>query len=194
MCDVLLGGRPSMNDIEGSEIKLKWLTEHLGWLPVNSDIRRAQHARGYILSLLGHVLMPNKNNSVVHTKFLQLLAQVNEIGNYSGGSACLSFLYRGLDRGSRHDAREICGCIILLQVWAWHRLPWLAPIPGELIVFPLVLRWRKIRYPANSPFKNIGSIRLALDRMGVHEFLWRPYEDDDIDALIPDNVRRERFV
>ena len=83
MCDKLLGGRPREYDIDGSEIKLKWLTQHLGVLPTNSDITIAQHVRGYILSLLGHVLMPTKSNSVIHGKFLQLLMNLNEIGFYS---------------------------------------------------------------------------------------------------------------
>ena len=140
MCDELLGGRPGQHDIEGSEIKLTWLTLHLGSLHIDSEIARAQYVRGYILSLLGHILMPTKSNSVIHGKFLQLLVNLNEIGLYSWGSASLAFLYRGLDRATRSDAREICGCMILLQLWVWNRLPWLAPIPAEPMAFPLALR------------------------------------------------------
>ena len=123
MCEELLGGLLGSYDVEGSKIKLKWLTQHFGWLYANSDVTIAQHARGYILSLLGYVLMPNKSNSVVHEKFLQLLENVNEIGLYSWCSACLTFLYRGLDCAICNDTKEICGCLILLQVWVWQWLP-----------------------------------------------------------------------
>ncbi|XP_027364324.1 serine/threonine-protein phosphatase 7 long form homolog [Abrus precatorius] len=140
MCEQLLGSRPKSNDIEGSKIRLKWITKQLGWLTANSDIRIAQHARGYVLSLLGHILMPNKSNSPVHGKFLQLLVNVHEIRMYSWGSSCLALLYRGLDRGSRHDAKEIYGCIILLQ------------------------------------------------------FMWRPYEDEAIDVIVPHDLKGERLL
>ena len=116
MCEELLGDRPGAYDIDRCEIKLKWLTQYLDWLPTDSDIAIAWHVRSYILSLLGHVLMPNKSTSVVHGKFLQLLVNLNEIGLYSWGSTCLAFLYKELDRATRTNAKEICGCMILLQV------------------------------------------------------------------------------
>ena len=38
MYEELLGGRLRAYDVDGSKIKLKWLTQYLGWLPTNSDI------------------------------------------------------------------------------------------------------------------------------------------------------------
>ena len=84
--------------------------------------------------------MANKSTSVVRGKFLQSLVNLNEIGLYSWDLEYLTFLYRGLDSATRNDAKEICGYMILLQVWAWHRLPLLAPILGEPIAFPVALR------------------------------------------------------
>ena len=135
MCEELLGGRPGVYDVDRSKIKLKWLTQHLGWLPIDPDIAIAGQVCGYILSLLGHILLLNKSTSVVHGKILQLLVNLNEIGLYSWSSACLAFLYRGLDRDTCNDVKEIYGCMILLLVWAWHQLPWLAPISGKPIAF-----------------------------------------------------------
>ena len=69
-----------------------------GLLAADFDIMITWHVHGYIRSPLRHIVIPNKSTLVVHGKFLQLLVNVNEIGLYSWGLACLAMLYRGLDR------------------------------------------------------------------------------------------------
>ncbi|QHN91959.1 serine/threonine-protein phosphatase 7 long form homolog [Arachis ipaensis] len=62
---------------------------------------------------------------------------IQSIGQYSWGSACLAHLYRALCRASRFDCKEIDDPLTLLLVWAWIRLPYLAPVPREPRSFPL---------------------------------------------------------
>ncbi|KAH7838405.1 hypothetical protein Vadar_025952 [Vaccinium darrowii] len=49
------------------------------------------------------------------------------MGQYSWGSAGLGTLYRGLCHLSELNTKDAGGFFILLQVWAWERLPYLAP-------------------------------------------------------------------
>ena len=83
MCEALLGGWPGGNDVCRGEIKLLWLTQYVGLLPVVFYDAIAWHVHGYILSLLGHCIMLNKSIFVVHGKFLQLLVNLDQIGLYS---------------------------------------------------------------------------------------------------------------
>ncbi|RYQ90871.1 hypothetical protein Ahy_B09g096833 [Arachis hypogaea] len=71
---------------------------------------------------------------------LQLIDEnsIQSIGQYSWGSACLAHLYRA----SRYDCKEIDGPLTLLLVWAFIRMPYLAPVLRKSCSFLLVNRWR----------------------------------------------------
>ncbi|XLS54984.1 hypothetical protein HN51_004739, partial [Arachis hypogaea] len=64
-------------------------------------------------------------------KLTWLRDQKESIVQFSWGSACLAHLYRALCRASRFDCKEIDGSLTLLVVWAFMRLPFLAPVPRE---------------------------------------------------------------
>ncbi|VFQ59904.1 unnamed protein product [Cuscuta campestris] len=52
-------------------------------------------------------------------------------------AAVLSFLYRSMCRASMTHVSQIGGCLILLQLWAWERLPMTRPrgiVPLEQLV------------------------------------------------------------
>ncbi|RYR30817.1 hypothetical protein Ahy_B01g055586 [Arachis hypogaea] len=84
----------------------------------------------------------DKASSAVHWKFLPLLRNFHQIIQFSWGSACLAHLYRSLCRATRVDCKKMDGPLVLLLTWAWIRLPFLAPIPGNPRVFPIANRWR----------------------------------------------------
>ena len=110
------------------------------------DLKRA--ARAYILHMLGGMLMPDKSTSMVHTQYLPFLEDFEYANSYSWGSAVLAFLYREMCKASKiPDGRgrgrmnvDIGGCMVLLQCWAYYRLPFLAPIVAEPQEFPLAMR------------------------------------------------------
>lgn len=46
----------------------------------------------------------------------------------------LAYLFRELCKSCRIGVEEVAGCLLLLQLWAWIRLPFLAPVPrGPLL-------------------------------------------------------------
>lgn len=121
---------------------MRWLESGLGAIPVDADddtLRR--HARAHILRLIGGTIFSDKSSHFVNLMFLPLLEELEQAGEYSWGSAALGWLYRDLCRATVPTAHEIGGCLILLQVWAWDRFPYIAPLrrhlhpvqPGPLI-------------------------------------------------------------
>ncbi|XP_016730475.1 protein MAINTENANCE OF MERISTEMS-like [Gossypium hirsutum] len=57
---------------------------------------------------------------------------------YSWGSAVLAMLYRELCQTTKPDDIDIGGCLILLQSWAFYRMPFLASVTHQAYVFPLM--------------------------------------------------------
>ncbi|RYR28499.1 hypothetical protein Ahy_B01g052642 [Arachis hypogaea] len=104
--------------------------------PVPPD-RIQRYVRCHIMLLIGTILFGDKSGAGVHWKFLPLLRDFVNIGQYSWGSACLSHLYRALCRASRYNCREIDGPLTLLLGWVWIRLSYLSPLPREPRSFPL---------------------------------------------------------
>jgi len=79
--------------------------------------------------------MPDYYGSKVHLMYLLLLVDLNNVRNYSWGSAVLIILYRALDHEIDFNKDNIGGCTLLLQCWACERLtcisPQLQPLTNE---------------------------------------------------------------
>ncbi|RYR43497.1 hypothetical protein Ahy_A08g039899 isoform E [Arachis hypogaea] len=78
-------------------------------------------------------LFTDKSTAYAHAKYLPLLRDFDRIHTYSWGSACLAHLYRALCRASRFDTKEMDGPLNLLFVWAWERMPCIAPVPRNTL-------------------------------------------------------------
>ncbi|XP_047163765.1 protein MAIN-LIKE 1-like [Vigna umbellata] len=146
-CHQLLGDVPPENNVRGNRIKLSWLNNTFRHLPHDvTDQVIEQYARAYMLMIIGNIMMPDTSASMVHLMYLPLLADLQNVSQYSWGSAMLSCLYRALDHGTRADQENIGGCMILLQCWAWERITCISPQLLEVTeddissgaVFPLV--------------------------------------------------------
>ncbi|XP_072071615.1 serine/threonine-protein phosphatase 7 long form homolog [Arachis hypogaea] len=106
----------------------------------------------------------DKSGAAVHWKFLPLLRNFGGIIQFSWGSACLAHLYRSLCRTTRVDCKEMDGPLTLLVSWAWIRLPFLAPIPGNPRVFPIANRWHNWdRQNYAYRYKTLAHYRRLLD-------------------------------
>ncbi|XP_072078173.1 serine/threonine-protein phosphatase 7 long form homolog [Arachis hypogaea] len=136
------GVAPRKTDCRGSFIKLTWFRGLRDCIVLNDVVHIQMYVKCHIMLLFGTVLFGDKSSSVVHWKFLPLLRNFGQIIQFSWGSACLSHLYRSLCRATRVDCKEMNGPLTLLLTWAWIRLPFLAPIPGNPRVFPIANRWR----------------------------------------------------
>ena len=129
LCQSLLGISPEPSDIRYSLVRSSWFKENFSQLPEHVDQTTLhRHTRAYILQLCSSVLFPKFDTGKVSLLFLHYLENIDLIGQYSWGSACLASLYRELCRASRLPAvAQMAGPLFLLQLWAWERFPFLAP-------------------------------------------------------------------
>jgi len=100
LCEQLLKFIPPSTTIKGNAINLSWLNKTFQELPhhATNDVI-AQHARAHILTLIGSLLINDSSGSKVHLMYLLLLADLNNVRNYSWGSDVLVSPYRALDHG-----------------------------------------------------------------------------------------------
>ncbi|KAF1877198.1 hypothetical protein Lal_00015860 [Lupinus albus] len=184
ICEELLGKvLGDEQDMRGCELKLTWLFDNFETLPsCPTQLQKEQFCRARILYMIGGELLPDKSNNRVHLMYLPLLRDLTRVHRYSWGSACLANLYREMCRATKPNAKAMCGCLTLLQSWAWYRLPFLAPIVDRLPTYPFAsrnLNYRRI------PHGDLTVYRSRLDRMDVNDFKWLPYEN------YVDNLPRE---
>ncbi|KAH7862907.1 hypothetical protein Vadar_010985 [Vaccinium darrowii] len=113
----------------GNKVTLQWLWGHFNGQVQETDtqVQIEQKAPGYIMQLIGSVLVLDELSSRVHLCYIELLRDLKAAGQYSWGSARLGSLYRGLCHLSESNIKDARGLFVLLQVWAWERLPYLAP-------------------------------------------------------------------
>ncbi|KAK5837110.1 hypothetical protein PVK06_012920 [Gossypium arboreum] len=97
LCYELLGRSPSEGKFTG--LRFSWLKTNFEHLPSTANEREVmQAARSYIMHLIGGVLMPDADDSMVHLMYLPLLSNLHNTRSYSWGSAVLAMLYRELYR------------------------------------------------------------------------------------------------
>ena len=88
ICEAWLGGRPKVNDFDGYAINMSWLQTLNSTLAAIADRNTIERfACVYMLHLLGSKVMPDKTLSTIHRKYLPLLLQLDQIGQYRWGSA-----------------------------------------------------------------------------------------------------------
>ncbi|XP_072062303.1 serine/threonine-protein phosphatase 7 long form homolog [Arachis hypogaea] len=134
------GVAPRKTECRGSFIKLTWFRGLRDRIVLNNVEHIQMYVKCHIMLLFGTVMFGDKASSAVHWKFLPLLRNFHQIIQFSWGSACLAHLYRSLCRATRVDCKKMDGPLVLLLTWAWIRLPFLAPIPGNPRVFPIANR------------------------------------------------------
>ncbi|XP_019442356.1 PREDICTED: serine/threonine-protein phosphatase 7 long form homolog [Lupinus angustifolius] len=141
ICMQLLGAVLAGNELMGQRVKLTWLERTFRDLPDNvDDDVIEQHARAFILRMIGGFLMPDTSATTT-------------------------------------DQKEIGGCLLLLQSWAYDRIQNLAPRLRDPTIpyFPLVKRWSQYLITTNIPGHAVNIIRAMFDHMRVDQFRWMPY-------------------
>ncbi|XP_019430582.1 PREDICTED: serine/threonine-protein phosphatase 7 long form homolog [Lupinus angustifolius] len=193
ICLNLLGAIPTDKQIMGQRIQMSWLDSTFAVLPPHADdVVIEQHARAFILRMIGGFLMLDTAGSRVHVMYLPLLEDLSQSFQYSWGSSVLACLYRGICRATLISHQiEIGGCLHLLQSWAYDRIPMLAPRVhnNDSQTFPLVQRWAQHLITTNIPGHATNIIRSMLDRLRIDQFVWTPYMNITYVGPIPDVVR-----
>ncbi|KAL4278457.1 hypothetical protein GQ457_03G027610 [Hibiscus cannabinus] len=146
LCMEYLGKIPPNSCVDGLRVRNSWLQNEFIVTEGSTRQELIFATRAYILQLIGGVLMPDTSGNLVHTQYLLMMEDLNNIAEYSWGSAILACLYHELCRASIMNGQkrpsDMGGCQILMQSWAWYRLPYLTPIVEVQvpIEFPLAGR------------------------------------------------------
>lgn len=144
ICGQYLGKVPAATDVKGFRVKLSWLESAFRVTEESTNEEVVCAARAYILQLIGGLLMPDKSGNLAHVQYLPLLEDFGTTRSYSWGSAILAVLYHEMCKAvivkNGIKITDVGGCLILLQSWAWYRLPYLTPIVAAPVEYPLAGR------------------------------------------------------
>ncbi|QHO11177.1 uncharacterized protein DS421_15g495880 [Arachis hypogaea] len=187
------GSAPTGKDCRKSFIKLMWLRRYKNSIDLTDVFAIQRYVKAHIMMLFGTILFFDKSGTGVHWKFLPLLREFHRIREFSWGSACLAHLYRSLCRASRFDCKDIDGPVLLLQIWAWKRMSFLAPVP-RTPRFPLACRWVDWILLSNDyRIWTTRWFRELLDTMDdIVRFVWDLYNEDRISPhLVSADIRHD---
>ncbi|RYR34885.1 hypothetical protein Ahy_A10g049942 [Arachis hypogaea] len=127
-CIACFGREPGPYDHILGKVNLAWFRRCRDTKPCDTQESIERYVQVHIFCMLGTVVFPNKPTTSLNSKFLPLLCDFHRISLYSWGVASLAHLYRSLYRASRYNYKEMDEPLILLFIWAWERMPFLAPI------------------------------------------------------------------
>ncbi|KAK9070377.1 hypothetical protein SSX86_010779 [Deinandra increscens subsp. villosa] len=122
-------------------------------------------------------VFPDHSGSTVYYYHLQNLENFEECGKLSWGSAALAYLYRNLCKAAEPSAKEISGPLMLLQLWAWERIPQIAPKIKETFQFdgPFGGRWRGSLSWSGVAKHSMAHYRSVFQCLNTDQFIWMPY-------------------
>ncbi|XP_020978192.1 serine/threonine-protein phosphatase 7 long form homolog [Arachis ipaensis] len=160
----LFGERPPPNKVKQMTVHFTWFHERFRVLPPDASEETVRiYARAYIMMLLSTQLFGDKSANRVHIRWLPFVANLDDMGRYSWGSAALAWLYRCMCRVANRNVTNLAG-----------PLQWSAYLPlndGK--------EQRVIRY------------RLALDRLTARDIVWEPYSALDVLAVVHPEILTE---
>jgi len=137
-------------DIDQSRLKLTAIRSKLQ-IPAPEDAPDATYlmrARCYALWLIYGLLFPDTSRGRLQLAIVPFVVDTDVCQRLSWGSAVLAYLYRQLCKTVDADQKNIGGCCLLMQLWAWERItvlrptlihPDAYPVPGG----PRGARWRQ---------------------------------------------------
>ncbi|KAF1864586.1 hypothetical protein Lal_00039214 [Lupinus albus] len=194
LCLQLLGVAPTETQIMRQRVQHTWLESIYQQLHEDADEEVVeQHARAFILRMLGGFIMPDTSGSRVHLMYLPLLDDLSETFNYSWGSVVLACLYRGL---SRAVVLKGWGMPITTSIMGFDHIPILAPRlhDNTLQFFPLVKMWSQHLITTNILGHATNIIRGILDHLRVDQFVWSHYRNMNIMGHFPNIFRAHSLV
>lgn len=191
------------NELKGGRLMLSWLSSTFSVLPsIPSEEEVRRYTQSYILQLIGGVLFTDHSGGQVHCMYLPLIKDFGHCRNLAWGAAVLVYLYRELCKSCKTGVEEVAGCILLLQLWAWTRLPFLAPIPrGPSLDNPIWcdrpgpygMRWCSHLKFTDTSAHVLPTHRLSLDAIAPSRFEWQPYSEDLL-AKLSDHCREGSHI
>ncbi|RYQ90209.1 hypothetical protein Ahy_B09g096439 isoform M [Arachis hypogaea] len=172
-------------------ITLQDVAYHLG-LPIDgqyetfSDLSQGaddetvrRYARAYIMMLLSTQLFGDKSGTCLHIRWLPYVARLEDMGQYSWGSAALSWLYRCMCRVANRNVVKLAGPLQLLQSWIFWRFPGFRPDGYDVFHWPLAWRW--------------GGYQPSLSNKGPR-FLWMLYSLAEVVQVVHPEILDPRHM
>ncbi|KAD4888427.1 hypothetical protein E3N88_20500 [Mikania micrantha] len=152
--------------------------KEMGYPENPTDLQCIQRARTIILLLIGGTLFPESSSNWVNAKYLNHIHDLSDCGELSWGIAVLSVLYRNLCRSTNISTNEVGGATLLLQLWAWERIPSIAPRCFQQI------DWNKsygARWVGPLTFRNtashvVSTFRSELNSLSEFQFIVEPHQ------------------
>lgn len=180
--------------LSGAQLRLSCLTENFQSIRDDaSDVELIRYTQSYLLQLFAGVLFTDHSGGQIHCMYLPSIQDFGRCRTLAWGSAVLAFLYRDLCKACRIGVKENAGCLILLQLWAWTRLPTLAPVPrgpslDNAVIWgdqpgPYGLRWCSHLSFTDTTSHALSAVRLSLDGLAPSHFIWQPYSSEILAAL-----------
>ncbi|CDP03974.1 unnamed protein product [Coffea canephora] len=190
----VLGFWPEDNCFREGRLKMSSMYARLGTqLPPDApDEMVRQYARMCILILLGGLLFADSCGNVVSLNWLDYVRDLEAMSKYSWGSAVLACLYSRMCHASHVGQNTTGGPYLLLQLWAWERIPTIRPdvslqrLTGD---YPRGGRWSAERTGVDPPSQDVSYYREQLSLLRMDQFIWMPYPDDVL-ASLPEYCRR----
>ncbi|XP_034583403.1 protein MAIN-LIKE 1 isoform X2 [Setaria viridis] len=175
-----------------SGVLISWLREHFGQCPQDVDAETVGHyCRVWILHLFACVLFPDATGDTASWMWIHCLTDWHQARLYSWGSAVLCFLYRQLCEACRRTAgsASVGGCVYLLQLWMWARLPVGRPeimprrpwFPGEMPrrqpTWAYI--WDQVKVSHTRFDRAYLDYINEIDALTAHSVNWQPYQGED---------------
>ncbi|RYQ90216.1 hypothetical protein Ahy_B09g096439 isoform L [Arachis hypogaea] len=145
-------------------VKCTWFEETFSDLSQGADdetVRR--YARAYIMMLLSTQLFGDKSGTCLHIRWLPYVARLEDMGQYSWGSAALSWLYRCMCRVANRNVVKLAGPLQLLQSWIFWRFPGFRPDGYDVFHWPLAWRWGGYQPSLSNKGPRVANWRLRID-------------------------------
>ncbi|KAK7860753.1 serine/threonine-protein phosphatase 7 long form like protein [Quercus suber] len=124
--------------------------------------------------MLAGILFMDKSGERHSIMYLQFFNPISNGKRYSWGSAALSWLYRHLCKASEKEAKQIGGAVLLVQLWAWERFPYICPMmrhPHQALPpGPLAIRWKGAKITTEHPMHVLRAYRLSLTSLRPNQY------------------------
>ncbi|QHO01745.1 uncharacterized protein DS421_13g417800 [Arachis hypogaea] len=168
--------------IEGGRPPWVWFEELLGVLPLANYIDKftlpqgaddetvRRYARAYIMMLLSTQLFGDKSGTCLHIRWLPYVARLEDMGQYSWGSATLSRLYRCMCRVANRNIVKLAGPLF----------PRFYPDGYDVFHWLLASRW--------------GGYQPSLSDKGPCVFLWMPYSLAEVVQVVYPEILEPRHM
>ncbi|KAE8816572.1 mutator protein [Hordeum vulgare] len=101
-----------------------WIAANFAHCPEDADDEVIQrYARVYMWYVISRTIFADGTDKNAPWMWLKALTVLDN--KFSWGSAALAYLYRQLDDACRRTTKDggVGGCMLLLSVWSWERLP-----------------------------------------------------------------------